>query len=151
MMKFAFKARIYKVGINPCVKVPRKITTQMTPLRGYIFVKGRIEQHNFTQTLVPVKGAPYRLFVNGPMLKGSGVRVGDTVHFTVEQDTNQSSTKVTIPRYFKDRLDKSGVWEAFRNLTPSRQKEILKYLSFLKTSESRERNMVKVIGQLQKT
>ena len=149
-MKFSFKARIYKVGINPCVKVPRKITARLIPLRGYIFVKGKIEQHTFTQTLVPVKDAPYRLFVNGPMLKGAGVRVGDTVSFELEQDNDRSSTKIVTPRYFKARLDKDGVWEVFKTLTPSRKKEILKYFSFLKTSESRERNIVKVINELRR-
>jgi len=36
----------------------------------------------------------------------------------------------------------------FKKLTPYRQKEILKYLCFLKTEESVQRNIVKVIGQL---
>src|SRR5688572_17393013 len=80
-MKFSFDAKIYKVGINPCVKVPKKITDQMVPVRGYIPVKGKIERYTFTQTLVPIKDAPFRLYVNGSMLKGADVSVGDTVHF----------------------------------------------------------------------
>ena len=86
-MKFRFKARIYKVGINPCVKVPRNVTDKMTPKRGYIPVKGEIDSHKFEQTLVAVKGEPYRLYVNGLMLKGSGARVGETAQFTIEQTT----------------------------------------------------------------
>ena len=147
-MKFSFDAKIYKVGINPCVKVPKKITDQMVPVRGYIPVKGKIERYTFTQTLVPIKDAPFRLYVNGSMLKGADVSVGDTVHFILEQDAGQRSRKVSMPKYFKVRLEKNGVWNDFKNLTPSRQKEILKYLTYLKTEESRERNMEKVIGEL---
>jgi hypothetical protein len=147
-MKFSFAAKIYKVGINPCVKVPKTITDQMVPVKGYISVKGKIERYNFKQTLVPIKDAPFRLHVNGPMLKGADVSVGDTVHFTLEQDADQRSRKVSMPKYFKVRLEKNGVWKDFKNLIPSRQKEILKYLSYLKTDESRERNIAKIIGEL---
>jgi hypothetical protein len=147
-MKFSFDARIYKVGINPCVKVPKTITRQMIPIKGYIPVKGKIEQFNFKQTLVPVKNAPYRLYVNGPMLKGADVGVGDTVHFSLEQDLDPRSRKVSMPKYFKLRLEKNGVWENFKNLNLSRQKEILKYLGYLKTEASRERNMEKIISEL---
>ena len=54
-MKFSFKAKIYKVGINPCVKVPLRITKTMTAKRGYIPVTGTIEGYAFRQTLCPVK------------------------------------------------------------------------------------------------
>jgi hypothetical protein len=86
-MKFHFKAKIYKVGINPCVKVPLRITKKMVPSKGYIPVRGVIEKHRFMQTLCPVKNAAYRLYVNSPMLKGADVQVGDTVSFTLEQYT----------------------------------------------------------------
>ena len=147
-MKFSFSAKIYVVGINPCVKVPKRITNRMVVYRGYIRIKGKIEHHDFRQTLVPVKDAPYRLFVNGPMLKGAGVQVGDRVHFMIEQDTNPNSRKVPMPSRFKKELVEHKVWETFQGLTPYRQQEILKYLSFLKTEESKARNINKVIGQL---
>ena len=150
-MKFSFDARIYKVGINPCVKVPKTITDQMIPIKGYIPVKGKMEPYNFKQTLVPVKNAPYRLYVNGPMLKGADVSVGDTVHFILEQDLDPGSRKISMPRHFKTQLEKNGVWKNFKSLTPSRQKEILKYLGYLKTEVSRERNMAKIIGALKST
>ena len=147
-MKFSFDARIYKVGINPCVRVPKAITHQMVPIKGYIPVKGKIERYNFKQTLVPVKNAPFRLYVNGPMLKGADVSVGDTVHFMLEQDLDPRSRKVSMPKYFKTQLEKNGVLKNFKSLAPSRQKEILKYLEYLKTEASRARNTEKVIAEL---
>jgi uncharacterized protein YdeI (YjbR/CyaY-like superfamily) len=45
-------------------------------------------------------------------------------------------------------LTAAGLLEAFKKLTPARQKEIFRYLHYLKTDEARARNMNKVIDQL---
>ena len=84
-MIHSFKSKIYKVGINPCVKVPAHITANMNATKGYIPVSGKIEGHPFEQTLCPIKNDLYRLYVNGPMLKGANVKVGQTVKFSIEQ------------------------------------------------------------------
>ena len=57
----------------------------MSPEKGYIPIVGKIDGHDFRQTLCPVKNAAYRLFVNGPMLKGAGIALGDTVSFIIAQ------------------------------------------------------------------
>lgn len=149
-MPFRFTAKIYKVGINPCVKVPSHITDTMKPVKGYISVKGLIENHSFKQTLVPVKDAPYRLFVNGPMLKGANVKLGQTVHFAIEQDFSPADKAAPMVKALKNRLDENNLYPAFKNLTPHRQQEILKYLNYLKTEEALARNIDKVITQLNK-
>lgn len=92
-MTHSFKARIYKVGINLCVKVPNRITVKMVPTKGYIPVKGIINRHKFLQTLCPVKNEPHRLYIKGLMLKGSGTKLGDTIAIDLEQDF----TSRTIP------------------------------------------------------
>jgi hypothetical protein len=147
-MKFFFEARIYKVGINPCVKVPGKITARMIAKRGYIPIKGRINNHSFFQTLVPVKNAEYRLYVNGPMLKGAGVKNGDRVRFSIEQNFEPRIVETSVPKEFRKRLKEGGLEPAFRKLIPSRQKEILRYMNYLKTEEALLRNIDKTIRQL---
>lgn len=147
-MAFTFKAKIYKVGINPCAKVPHRITKTMKPVKGYIPIKGKIENHSFKQTLVPVKGEPYRLFVNGPMLKGANVKLGQTVRFSIEQNFSSLKREFPMVKVFKAELDKENLFTAFKKLAPSRQKDILKYLNYLKSEESLSRNINKVIVQL---
>ncbi|HMV08849.1 MAG TPA: YdeI/OmpD-associated family protein [Cyclobacteriaceae bacterium] len=148
-MKFTFKARIYKVGINLVVEVPHRITKTMQPKKGYIPVNGTIENHPFQQTLCPVKDSPYRLYVNGLMLKGSGMGLGKTAKFVIEQNLSEKPRKdsVVTPA-FKRRLTSAGVWKTFNELTPSRQKEIVRYLHYLKSEEAKERNLTKVIETL---
>ena len=149
-MGFTFRARIYKVGINAVVEVPKKITDRMEPRRGYIPVKGYIDDFAFEQTLVPVKDKPYRLYVNGLMLKGSARKVGDTSRFTIEQ-TESKRKDEKMPASLKRKLIENKLLPAFENLVPSRQKEILRYLNYLKTSEAKTRNIDKVISSLMKS
>lgn len=146
-MKFSYKAKIYKVGINLCVDVPRRITAQMTPNRGYIPVKGRIKEYHFEQTLVPVKNSPYRLYVNGLMLKGSGARLGDSMTFSIEQ-TAAKRKDTLMPEDLKRKLGETNLMAAFAKLIPSRQKEILRYLNYLKTPEAKARNIDKLLSLL---
>lgn len=150
-MKFSFAATIYKVGINPCVTVPARITKKMIPSKGYIPIKGKINNHLFIQTLVPVKNTEYRLFVNGPMLKGANAQPGDSAKFIIEQDfASRTADDIEMPKEFKKRLDQNNLFATFKKLTDYRQKEILKYFNYLKTEEALQRNIIKVITELKK-
>jgi hypothetical protein len=119
----------------------------MIPSRGYIPVKGRIKEHRFEQTLVPVKNRPYRLYVNGLMLKGSGSRLGDSVTFSIEQTASKRKDSL-MPKDLKRKLLDTNLMSAFSSLVPSRQKEILRYLNYLKTPEAKARNIDRVLGFL---
>jgi hypothetical protein len=147
-MNFKFKAKIYKVGINPCVKVPLRITKQMIPLKGYIPIQGKIKNHNFIQTLVPVKGEGYRLYVNGPMLKGSGTKLGDMVNFEIKQDVKQKNRMPLMNKMLEKELKENNLLESFEKLIPSRRKDILRYLNNLKSQDTLIRNVDKVIKAL---
>ncbi|HYC83662.1 MAG TPA: DUF1905 domain-containing protein [Chryseosolibacter sp.] len=147
-MKFRFSAKIFKVGINPCVMVPPEITARMTPVKGYIPVKGKIERHPFRQTLVPVRSKGFRLFVNGPMLKGATVKTGDVTHFVIEQDFERKKRTARMNPAFRKALTSNRLLNVYTGLIPSRKKDILKYLNSLKTQEALLRNIDRVISQL---
>ena len=144
-MIFPFKARIYKVGINPCVKVPARITANMKATKGYIPVKGIIEDHPFEQTLCPVKNDLYRLYVNGPMLKGANVKVGQTVKFSIEQTAKQKDSDIPMPVPLKKKLKEYKLLATFEALAPFRKKEILRYLHNIKTEATLLKNIDKLI------
>lgn len=143
-----FTAKIYKTGINAAVDVPKKITDALQPAKGYIRITGTINGHTFRQTLVPVKDAPYRLFVNIPMLKGGEAALGDTAKFSIEQDLTPVENDYEMNDVLLAELKKHKLETAFEALTPSRRKDILKYLAYLKTEETVRKNVEKVIGQL---
>lgn len=147
-MAHRFTATIEKEGINPCVPVPQRITDGMQKTKGFIYVKGTINGFPFVQTLMPVKNAPYRLYVNGPMLKGSGLANGDTARFTLAPNPHPEERTPKMLPAFAQQLRKEKLEKVFEGLTASRRKEILRYMSFLKSKEAVARNIVKVIAQL---
>lgn len=146
----SFSATIYKNGINACVDVPREVTATMIPVKGYIRVKGTINGFAFAQTLVPVKNAPYRLFVNIPMLKGGKTAIGENAAFDITQDHDYVPGKAyPMPELLQQALEKQGLLEAFYALSGARQKDILKYLDSLKTEVTVQKNIDKLIGKMQ--
>lgn len=143
-----FTAKIYKTGINAAVDVPHEVTKGMVAEKGYIRIKGTLNGFSFTQTLVPVKDAPYRLFVNIPMLKGGNAVIGDTAAFAIEQDFTKKEDYYPMVPLLEKRLKAENLANAFEMLTPSRKKDILKYLGYIKTEATLQKNIDKVIAQL---
>lgn len=149
MMKFTFRAKIEKAGINPCVTVPPRIHSKLKPEKGYIPVKGTINGFFFQQTLCPVKEKGYRLYVNVKMLKGAGLKNGQLGHFEIEPDSWKRNREVPMPPAFRKKLKEARLLKTFLAYSPSRQKEVNRYLNNLKTKEALLRNMDKIIRVMQ--
>lgn len=147
-MKYHFSAKIYKIGINWAVDVPAEISEKMAPEKGYIRIKGHINDFDFIQTLVPVKNAPYRLFVNLIMMKGGKTALGEIASFSIEQNFTHVDKMYPMPKLLAEVLEHHQLMSDFNQLTPFRIKDILKYLSYVKTEETLKKNIEKVIIQL---
>lgn len=143
-----FKAKIYKTGINWCVDVPSKIAEQLEKEKGYIRIKGLINDFEFKTNLVPVKNAPHRLYVNGLMMKGGKTGLGKVASFDIEQNKVKIELEYPFPFALKKSLTQHGLTKDFTALSPTRKKDILKYLYYIKTEETLLKNIEKVILQL---
>lgn len=144
------RASICKLGINPVVDPPddvlRAIFEQADRSKGPIPVRGLINGAEFIQTLVKYSGK-WRLYINGEMLKASGLKVGDTANIDIEYDSRPRTQPV--PKEMQRALAASKRAKAtFDALTPYRKAEILRYLGSLKTKESITRNVDKLIRRL---
>jgi Domain of unknown function (DUF1905)/Bacteriocin-protection, YdeI or OmpD-Associated len=146
----SFSAKIFKIGINPYVLLPaavlKKLFLQAGKDKGHIPIKGTINGYAFTQTLVKYSGK-WRLYLNGPMRKGSGSDVGDTVNLEIESDPADRS--VPMPAQLQWALQKNKKANAvFLQLSPSLKKEICRYINHLKTAASINRNINKAVNFL---
>jgi uncharacterized protein YdeI (YjbR/CyaY-like superfamily) len=93
-------------------------------------------------------GGRHRLFLNGEMRKQAKVTVGDQVSLVLE--TDDQSRAVPMPAEFALALEEHAAAKvAFAQLLPSRQKEILAYLNWIKRPETLKRNIDKVIAMLE--
>jgi bacteriocin resistance YdeI/OmpD-like protein/uncharacterized protein DUF1905 len=145
-----FKAQIEIIGINPFVFVPdrvlKNIFKQAGKDKGPIPIRGTVNGNPYRQTLVKYRGA-WRLYVNTIMLKNSPKRIGDVVAIEVEFDPSSRDIR-PHPKLVMAFRENKKAKRIFDNLPPSRQNEILRYISFLKTEESVIRNIKKAIDHL---
>ena len=146
----SFKAVIQIIGINPYVTVPdkilQKIFKQAAKDKGHIPVTGTVNEKTFKQTLVKYSGA-WRLYINTTMLPHSPKKVGERVAITIAFDP-EDRTILPHPDFTKILAKNKKAEKAFNQLPPSRQKEIIRYISSLKTAEAIERNIKRAINFL---
>lgn len=147
-MNQQFSAKIYKLGINPCVDVPKRMS-EAFKRTGYVPVAGTLNGQRIRATLVPKGNGRHRLYLNGEMRRRAQVDVGDRVKLVLDIDRRSRTTP--MPKDFAMALKKNPeARSAFKSLRPSRRKEILVYLKFLKRPESLRRNIDRVIAGLTK-
>ncbi len=144
---------------NPYVSVPEAILEIIFETAkkhtGPIPVRGKLNGSPFKQTLVKYTGA-WRLYLNGSMLKQAGITfktgeirsvVGREVNVEIEFDPVSRE----LPMHPKLKIALANdlqAKKAFEQLAPYRKHEILRYLDFLKTEASVERNVLRVLQHL---
>ena len=145
-----FKAVIEIIGINPFVFVPEKILAAVLQEagkeKGPIPIKGLINKNPYRQTLVKYAGH-WRLYINTIMLKDSPKRIGETITISIAFDTADRKLKMHAGLAKALATNKTAN-ENFSKLPASRQQEIIRYISNLKTAESVERNVARAIAFL---
>ena len=147
-MRQDFSAIIYKLGINPCVDVPPRVSEAFGK-RGYVPVSGTLNSEPISATLVPKGEGRHRLFINGDMRQRAAVDVGNRVKLSLRLDA-QPRIVAMPPEFARILQSNRAARLAFEQLQPSRRKEILTYLNWLKRPETLSRNIKKTIDKLLK-
>ena len=146
----SFSTKILKLGINPCVNVPNNVLNELFrqagKTKGPIPVRGKLNGKKFKQTVVKYQGA-WRLYLNTQMRREAGIDVDDEAKVEIEFDPEPRIVPMH-PKLARALAKNKKAKVAFEKLSPSHQKEILRYLGFLKTEESVVRNIHRVIEHL---
>ena len=146
----SFSAEIFIIGINPYVLLPEVVLQSLFKQggkdKGAIPVRGTLNGNAFTQTLVKYSGK-WRLYLNTPMRKAAGIDVGDIANVKIEYDP-EARIILMHPKLQEALAKNKKAKTAFEKLTPSRQKEILRYIGSLKNEESVITNVERVIKNL---
>lgn len=100
--------------------------------------------------MMPVGDGSFYLYLHGDVRKASKTKVGDQVEVEIKFDEEyKNGPQHAVPDWFSEALKKNKLaqknWE---KLIPSRQKEILRYFSWLKSDEAKMRNLEKAIKVL---
>lgn len=146
----SFSSKIYIIGINPYILLPASVLTYLFQKagndKGAIPVQLKIGGKDFIQNLVKYSGK-WKLYLNTPIRKTAGKDVSDMIDIQIDFDGKTRTTPLhtKLRKAFKENPEAKN---AFDRLAPSRQKEILRYINFLKTEESVERNIQRVVAHL---
>jgi hypothetical protein len=145
-----FSAVIQIIGVNPFVFLPdavlASIFREANKDKGKIPVKMKIEGYEFIQTLIRYSGH-WRLYLNTPMRKMAKREVGDTANFEIAFDPEERMIPMH-PKLMKALENNQEAQRIFDSLRPSLQLEIVRYISFLKTEESIDRNVLRAVNFL---
>jgi Uncharacterized protein conserved in bacteria len=146
----SFSAKIQIIGVNPYVLLPSAILKYIFQKagkdKGAIPVKLKIGGEDFIQNLVKYSGK-WRLYLNGPMRKAAGKDVGDKIEVKIDFDAKPRTTPMH-PKLKNAFEENKKAKKIFDKLSPSRQKEILRYINNLKSAEIINRNIQRVINAL---
>lgn len=142
-----FKTTLEIIGINPFVFVPEDILHNLFKEaginKGYIPIRGKVNGKDYKQTLLRYKGE-WRLYINTEMLTNSPKRIGETLELSVVFDPADRSL-FPHPQLEQALAENEEAKAVFERLAPSKRKEIIRYISFLKTDESRRKNIEKAV------
>jgi len=147
-------SRIEIRDANPYVLVSKKQISLLKmawkkPLPVLIQVNGEPKEP-WHINMMPVGNGDFYLYLHGDVRKASHTKVGDTVTVDIQFDTEYRNGPIhAMPAWFQTALSKNQTAkENWENLIPSRQKEVLRYFSWLKSQEAIDRNLEKVIQVL---
>jgi hypothetical protein len=149
-LKWEFKAEILLIGSNPYVVVPDAILNALFEKagrnKGPIPIWGKLNRKIYRQTLVRYRGA-WRLYINSVILLNSPKRIGDVVEISIDLDPADRTVKTPSALILALNRNRTAR-KAFSELTPSRKKEISRYIGSLKTKEAVERNVKRAVDFL---
>lgn len=100
--------------------------------------------------MMPIGDGSFYLYLHGDVRKASNTKVGDKVAVTVTFDEQYKSGPIhPMPSWFSSALAKNPIAKNnWSKLIPSRRKEILRYFSWLKSDEAKEKNLKRAIEVL---
>lgn len=146
MATLQFTAVIELRGVNPYVLVNQAQAAKLQPdWRKPLPVLVRINRQvgqPWQTNMMPTGSGDFYLYLHGGMRRSSNTGVGDTVQIELAfNDAYRTGPLHPLPTWFGDRLKQHPVAAAnWEKLSPSRQKEVLRYFAGLKSVEARRRN-----------
>lgn len=153
-MSVNITSRIKIRGINPYVLVNAKQASALRngwrkPMPVLVTLNGQ-PRKPARVNLMPAGDGSFYLYLNGPLREASGTSVGDRVVARVSFDAAYRGGPThrvppALGHGLRARPRLARAWDA---LTPSRQKEILRYLAGLRSQAALERNIEKILAML---
>lgn len=149
-----FDATMKITGVNPYVLVSAARARAIKPawrkpMPVLVRVNGHPKKAPWRINMMPRGDGSFYLYLAGVVREASKTGVGDRVSVEVEFDQKYRGGPAPMPTWFRSALAKNAAARTGWNArTPSRQKEILRYLMNIKSPDVRSRNVEKAMRLL---
>jgi hypothetical protein len=153
-MSLTFNATMKIVGVNPYILVSAARAKKLKPawrkpMPVLVRVNGEPKSKPWRINMMPMGTGSFYLYLHGEVRKASKTGVGDRVRIEVAFDEGYKGGPAPMPAWFRSALKKNPLALAgWKSQRPSRQKEILRYLMNLKSTEARARNVDRAVRLL---
>ena len=143
-----FDAEIWRpdiTGASSFVRFPFD-AAQLFGVKGRVPVRAAFDGVEYRGSLTAQGGPQHLLLVLAEIQQRIGKAPGDTVHVTVQLDTSERVVEIDddIEKHLKD----AGVFDAFRAMAYSHQREYVLWIMGAKQPETRERRIQKMLGMV---
>ena len=142
-----FSGRIYQVGMIRYVDVPADISKRFDG-GAHVPVAGEVEGVPLRTTLVSRGKGAYRLAIHGDIRKKLRVDAGAVVEVAIARD-ERSREPALPPSLVLALRNAPGAQQKFRAMTTALRRQIVRYLTAVKTQETLERRVTKFIARLE--
>ncbi|MDB5342628.1 MAG: hypothetical protein JWP89_1005 [Schlesneria sp.] len=154
MAASTFTATMQIRGINPFILVSARRANAIKPgwrkpLPVLARINGKPEQA-WRINMMPAGNGGFYLYLRGDVRTASGTAVGDRVRVQIDFDASyRNGPQHPMPRWFQLALvENPQAVKNWKALSPSRQKEVLRRFSGLKSPEARARNLSQALHVL---
>lgn len=134
-----FRARIYAIGINRCVDVPKRVAARLGS-EMHIPVAGDVEGKPIVSTLVPRGGGQHRLYIHSRIWRKLGVDKSDVVCVSLVRD--EASREPQVPADILAALvPGSRARRVFDAFTAASRRRFVAWIAETKSAEARTRRI----------
>jgi hypothetical protein len=143
-----FSSRIYKVGLIRYVDVPADISKRLDG-GAHVPVAGEVDGVPLRTTLVSRGRGAYRLAIHGDIRKKLRVDSGAVVEVAIALDEHSREPELP-PALVLALRNAPRAQQKFRGMTTALRRQIVRYLTAVKTQETLERRAVKLVARLER-
>jgi hypothetical protein len=142
--KHAFTAKLVRFTMLYCVDVPEAVSQAVGRARVPVVV--RIEKGPpFRATLQPSGGGHHRLFLNGEMREGAGVKLGDRV--AIEARVDREPREVPLPPDLSEALQEEGVLDSWTSMPPGKREHIVRWIEKAAQETTRQKRVARAVEE----
>jgi hypothetical protein len=143
-----FSGRIYKVGLIRYVDVPTDISRKLDG-GAHVPVAGTVEGMPLRSTLVSRGRGSYRLAIHGDIRKKLRVDAGELVEVAIQRDEESREPQLP-PALVLALRNAPKAQRIFRKMTTALRRQIVRYLTAVKSQATLERRVTKFVSRLER-